>query len=186
MSENSRGLTNNVIIALVVVAVLLVGGLGYLIWNNSQKLPAPTLTGTTSNSASSATTSTGSGATGSTSLVPAEFDEKSATKLPAGTTPEKWVDEYYAAADKGDWQTAFDHLPTLKQKDYVSADGLKQQVSGYGVVGYKITSATEQGDQAKVTVDQQTSQYGTFENTWVFEKSGSTWVVAGKAVTGMK
>jgi hypothetical protein len=186
MSENPRATTNNVVIALVVVVVLLVGGLGYVIWHNSQALPAPTATVNSSSNTAASTTATSSASTGAASLVPADFDAKSATKLPSGTTPEKWVDEYYAAADKGDWQTAFDHLPTLKQKDYATADGLKQQVASYGVVGYKITSATEQGDQATVTVDQETSQYGTFENTWIFQKSGSTWVVAGKAVTGMK
>ena len=76
-------------------------------------------------------------------------------------------------------------LPAAK-KAGSSPDALKQQVEGYGVVGYKVVSATEEGNKATVVVDQQTSQYGTFENTWVFQKDGDTWLVASKAVTGMK
>ena len=184
MSEQARGTTNNVVIALVVVVVLLAAGLGYVIWNNNRTVPTLSDSSAASNTVPS-NTGTGTATTGGTSLVPADFDAKTATKLPANKTPEKWVDEYYAAADKGDWATAFDHLPAAKQAGS-SPDALKQQVAGYGVVGYKITSSTVQGSEATVIVDQETSQYGTFQNTWVFQKSGNTWVVAGKAVTGMK
>ena len=185
MSENARPAVNNVVIALIVAVVVLAAGLGYVIWKNNSSVPAVGDVSTGSNTATTATSTAGAGTGTGTSIVPTDFDAKTATEVPSGTTPEKWVDEYYAAADKGDWATAFKHLPSAKQTGS-SPDALKQQVAGYGVTGYKITSATEQGDQATVTVDQETSQYGTFQNTWVFKKQGSTWVVAGKAVTGMK
>ncbi len=204
MSDTPRSTTNTVIIVLVVAVVVLAAGLGYAIWNNGRAVPAVTELPTTPGAGTGATgagaAGTGAGATGSGSgamggspgaatgaqgTVPADFDAKTATKVAAGMTPEKWVAAYYAAADKGDWVTAFNHLPAAKQQGS-SPDALKQQVEGYGVVGFKIASAAEQGDKATVVVDQQTSQYGTFENTWVFKKDGNTWLVASKAVTGMK
>jgi hypothetical protein len=117
--------------------------------------------------------------------APSSFDPASATKVPAGTTPEKYVDEYYAAVMKKDYKTAFAHLPADKQAGS-SPDALKQQIEGYGITGYKVTSATQQGDQFSVNADQVTSSYGTFANTWVFVKDGNVWLVQSKAVTGMK
>jgi len=185
-------MTNTVVIGLVVVVVVLAAGLGYAVYNNNRAVPTITelpASSTTADGSSDAAASTGAGtgamgaATGAAAST--DFDPKTATKVAAGTTPEKWVDAYYAAADKGDWETAYNHLPAAK-KAGSSPDALKQQVEGYGVVGYKVVSATEEGNKATVVVDQQTSQYGTFENTWVFQKDGDTWLVASKAVTGMK
>ena len=183
MSEDARPAVNNVVIALIVVVLVLAVGLGYMIWKNNNSVPAVSDVSIGSN-AGTAATSTPAASAG-TAIVPADFDAKAATKVSSGTTPEKWVDEYYAAADKGDWATAFGHLPAAKQTGS-SPEELQKQVASYGVTGYKITSSTAQGDQATVIVDQQTSQYGTFENTWVFKKQGDAWLVAGKKVTGMK
>ena len=86
---------------------------------------------------------------------------------------------------KGDWQAAFDALPADKKAGN-SPDALKEQVTGYGIEGYKVTAATTEGDTAIVKVDQVTGAYGTFENTWTFAKKDGEWFVASKAVTGMK
>lgn len=188
MSENARPAANNVVIALIVVVLVLAVGLGYMVWKNNNSVPAVSDVSVGSNTGANTgttATSTPAAAAAGTAIVPADFDAKAATKVSSGTTPEKWVDEYYAAADKGDWTTAFDHLPAAKQTGS-SPEELQKQVAGYGVTGYKITSSAAQGDEATVIVDQQTSQYGTFENTWVFKKQGDTWLVAGKKVTGMK
>ncbi len=188
MSEDARPAMNNVVIALIAVVLVLGVGLGYMIWKNNNTVPQVSDVSVGSNTGANAgatATSTPAAPGAATAIVPADFDAKAATKVSSGTTPEKWVDEYYAAADKGDWTTAFNHLPAAKQTGS-SPDALKQQVASYGITGYKITSSTAQGDEATVIVDQQTTQYGTFENTWVFKKQGDTWLVAGKKVTGMK
>ena len=185
MSEDARPAANNVVIALVIVVLVLAAGLIYMILNNNSKVPAVSDVSVGSNTGANTGTTATSTPAAATAIVPADFDAKAATKVSSGKTPEKWVDEYYAAADKGDWTTAFNHLPAAKQTGS-SPDALKQQVASYGITGYKITSATAQGDEATVIVDQKTSQYGTFENTWVFKKQGGTWLVAGKKVTGMK
>ena len=190
MADNPRNMTNTVVIGLVVVVVVLAAGLGYAVYNNNRAVPTITelpASSATADGSAAGTASAAAGAMGAATGAAAstDFDPKTATKVTAGTTPEKWVDAYYAAADKGDWETAYNHLPAAK-KAGSSPDALKQQVEGYGVVGYKVVSATEEGNKATVVVDQQTSQYGTFENTWVFQKDGDTWLVASKAVTGMK
>ena len=196
-TETPRTSTNPIIIVLVVAVVVLAAGLGYMVWKGSSndavtEIPAssPTLQGNAQQPAATGSDSSASsamgGATGAASgEVPGDFDPATGTQVPAGTTPEQWVNAYYDAAGKGDWETAFNHLPAAKQAGS-SPDALKQQVEGYDVTGFTVVSANEEGDKATVVVDQQTGQYGTFVNTWVFVKNNGEWVVASKAVTGMK
>lgn len=201
-SQNQKYL----VIGLAVVALVLAGVIAWLvIGSNSSANPAsPATTGLSgaqqqaalppghpSTAATGTTGGTGGmgGATGGNAAAapqaPANFDPKTATKVPANSDPKKFVDAYYAAIMKDDYKTAFAHLPADKQTGS-SPDALKQQIEGYGVTGYTITSAAQQGDQYTVNADQVTSSYGTFSNTWVFVKNGNVWVLQSKAVTGMK
>lgn len=173
------------VIGLGAIAVLLAVIVGVVIYFQSQasSIPAPTAgaaAGSADAASAAATTPAGMG-----QATAAEFDTKTATKVPAGTEPEAYVKTYYEACDTGDWKAAFDALPTAKKAGN-SPDALKEQVSGYGIKSYKITSAKVAGDKATVIVDQETGQYGTFENTWTFVKDGGDWLVESKAVTGMK
>lgn len=170
-----------IVIGLVVVAALLAAIIGVLIYQQSKAatVPAPV----TQNAP--AAQGTAPAGMGQQPAAEATFDPTKATKVPAGTEPEAFVKTYYEACDKGDWKAAFDALPTAK-KEGNSPDALKEQVTGYGVKEFKITSAKVEGDKATVIVDQVTGQYGTFENTWTFVKKGSDWLVESKAVTGMK
>jgi cytoskeletal protein RodZ len=170
------------VIGLAVVALVLVGVIAWLAISNNSSQASATATNTP------ATTTDQSAPTGGATSAPSSetpFDAKTATKVPSGTDPKKFVDEYYAAVMKKDYTTAFKHLPAAKQTGS-SPDALKQQIEGYGITGYSVTGATQQGDQYTVTADQVTSQYGTFSNTWVFVKDGNVWLVKDKAVTGMK
>jgi len=190
MSEETHS-NQTLIIALVVVAVLMAAIVGVIVYQQSQAVPpvtaAPTGTAPTATDPAAGAPAGMGGATGATggSTTPAEVDPKEATEVPEGTKPEAFVEAYYQACESGDWQAAFDALPADKKAGN-SPEALKEQVSGYGVEGYKVTAATTEGDTTIVKVDQVTGSYGTFENTWTFvEKDGKVFV-ASKAVTGMK
>ena len=181
------------VIGLAVVALVLAGIVAWLVLgNNSAGVATPAATNTAGSSTTGSQLPAGdpnaSSTTGGTSAsagAPANFDPAKATKVPSGSDPKKFVDEYYAAVMKKDYSTAFKHIPADKQAGS-SPDALKTQLEGYGITGYTITSATQQGDQYTVNADQVTSSYGTFSNTWVFVKNGNAWVLQSKAVTGMK
>ena len=196
-SQNQKYL----VIGLAVVALVLAGVVAWLVLgsNNSGNPASPATTdlGAAQQQgqvpAGQPSTATAGGAPAGSPMggaaaapqAPANFDPKSATKVPAGSDPKKFVDEYYAAVMKKDYATAFKHLPADKQTGS-NPDALKQQIEGYGITGYEITGASQQGDQYSVAADQKTSSYGTFSNTWVFVKNGNVWVLQSKAVTGMK
>ncbi len=176
-----------VVIGLAVIALLLAAIVVYLVIpkNNSADIASTTPTTTTSGTTTGQTGTSGTTGTTAGSTASTAFDPKTATKVPSGTDPKQFVDQYYAAVMKKDYATAFKHLPADKQTGS-SPDALKQQIEGYGITGYSVTGATQQGDTYTVTADQVTSQYGTFSNTWVFVKNGNTWLLQSKAVTGMK
>ncbi len=180
MSEQAQ--TNSqqtLVIGLVVIAALLAAIVGVIIYQQSTALPAPNVQATPQ-TPEQQTPPAGMGQS-----APVAFDPKVATKLDKGVEPEEWVKQYYEACDKDDWQGAFSRLPAAK-KTGNSPDALKEQVSQYGIKGFKITSAKIEGDKASVLVDQVTGQYGTFENTWTFTKVDGEWLVENKAVTGMR
>lgn len=188
MSDETTSGSNQqtIVIALVVIAVLLAAIVGVLIYQQTKTtVPAPTASvSNTSNTANQGSTQGSTqGNMGDSSAT--EFDPKTATKVPSGTTPEQWVKAYYDACDKGDFETAFKHLPAAKQTGS-SASALKEQLEGYGITGYTMGTVSAQGDTTTVTVDQVTKSYGTFVNEWTFVKVNGNWLVKGKAVTGMK
>lgn len=186
MSEQTLN-NKTLVIGLVVVAVLLAAIVGILWYQQSTQLPAasPTTEAPTDQQAvPGAPAGMPTGMPGA-ATAPSEVDPASATKVPEGTEPEAFVTAYYEACETGDWQAAFDALPADK-KTGNSPEALGEQVSGYGIEGYKVIEATTEGDTSIVKVDQVTGQYGTFENTWTFVKKDGEWFVASKAVTGMK
>lgn len=185
MSEQAQSNTQQtLVIGLVVIAALLAAIVGVIIWQqtSTNALPSPNVNAQPADPA--AQPPAGMGGMGQQPAA-AEFDPASATKLAKGVEPEQFVTEYYSACDKGDWETAFKHLPAAKQVNN-SPDALKEQVTGYGIKGFEVTSAKVEGDKATVIVDQVTGQYGTFENTWTFVQVDGQWLVENKAVTGMK
>lgn len=184
-AQNSNQQT--IVIGLAVIAVLLAAIVGVLIYQTAQaaKLPEPTVTAPTTPPATDPAATTPGQMPPATDANATPVDPKTATKLPAGTEPEAWVTAYYEACDKGDFKAAYDHLPADKKAGQ-TPDGLKEQLNGYGIKGFKIVSATAKGSEATVIADQITGQYGTFTNTWTFEKKDGVWIVKSKAVTGMK
>lgn len=188
---NSSTMNQNQVltIGLVVIAVLLAAIIGVL-WFQGQKSADLAQSNAATTGAAAGTTQQ---AAGSQAQPPAgmgqaaastPFDPKTATKL-VGADPGAHAEAYYKAVDSGDWATAFKLLPADKQTGS-SADALKEQLTGYGITGYKMVSNKTEGDKATVIVDQVTKDYGTFENTWTFVKKDGQWYVESKGVSGMK
>ncbi|GAB4279420.1 MAG: hypothetical protein Kow0056_12540 [Coriobacteriia bacterium] len=173
---------NKTILALVAVILLLVAVIAGVLVAKSGDVPGPDSAATSAGT--SGVADAGGAQAGGVAPPAADFDPTTATKVPADVTPEDFVAGYYEAVLAGDWEEAYSRQPAARQTGDV--DGFAQQIQGYGVVGYEITGATQQGDQYMVTVDQQTAQYGTFVNQWVFYNHEGEWVVQDKAVTGMK
>ncbi len=155
---------------------------GVLIYNSTKTdTPKAATTSQTSTNAASSASSAMQQALSSA----ADFDEKTATKLDKNVIPDQWVKAYYDACDKKDWKTAWEHLPAAK-KAATSATALGDQLSGYGITGYKVVSSQKNatGD-LEITVTQSTSQYGDFTSVWTFMPKDGTYLVKGKAVAGM-
>ena len=74
------------------------------------------------------------------------FDAKTATKVPAGTTPEAFLKAYHEDVIAGKYDEAYKMLPLDKQKSYGDAKSYAEQVKGYGITGYKLGKPVEQGD----------------------------------------
>lgn len=177
--EESTGTTSapnrSIVILLSVIIVLLLVVVGYFLFFN--KGASDTVATDT------AATDTGApaGMTGTT--TDAAFDPATATKVPAGETPEQYVVAYFDAVVAGDFQTAYDRLPADK-KAAQDAAAFGQQLAGYGVTAYTIDNVAEEGDQAEVTATA-TMPGGAFQYLWTFVKDGDGWLVKSRTLPGM-
>jgi hypothetical protein len=191
MSETARNSTNTVVIVLVVAVVVLAAVLGYSIWNNSNKVPAVSdVSPGAGTAAAGAGAAAGSGAAGAgtamggtTAAAPVAFDPKTATKVPAGTTPLAFVKAYHEAVVKGQYEQAYKMLPLDKQKSYGDAAGYAAQVKAYGITKYELGTPTESGDTFTVAGTQVTPQMP-ITYTWTLKKVGDQWFVASRTMGG--
>lgn len=187
--RNTMGNSNqrNLVIGLAIIVVLLVGIAAIMIYQTSTAKPvaqAPVTTAPTSGMTVDANGNPTGGTAGTGQG--SDFDEATAQKIPADTTPQKWVEAYYKACDKADWKAAWERLPAAK-RETTSADALAAQLEGYGITGWKISGTTENDQGLQVQADQETT-YGTFTSIWTFVKAsdGKTWLLQSKAVAGMQ
>lgn len=172
MEETSTAPNNRtVIILLGVIVLLLLGIIAYFLFANGSGDSATPTTGTNGTSTTPAAT------------TPAPFDPATATKVPAGETPEQYVTAYFDAVVAAEYQTAYDRLPADK-KAAQDAAAFGEQLAGYGFTGYKIDSAVEEGEEFKVTATATTSG-GEFQYLWTFVKDGDGWLVKSRTLPGM-
>jgi hypothetical protein len=178
-SNNSQ----TIVIALVVVAVLLASLVGVLIYQQSKTAQIAQLTppaATTTDPA--ATPPAGMGGAAATGEAVA-FDEKTATKVPAGTTVEDYLKAYHEAVVAGKYDVAYKMLPLDKQKSYGDAASYASQVKGYGINGFKLGTTTEEGASATIVARMENPAMP-ITYTWVFKKVGDTWFVASRTMGG--
>lgn len=173
MENNQR----NIVIGLAVIALLLVAIIGVMIFKQSSGVPEPDRQ--VPNSELPQPTPSGTG----TAQPPTPVKPGEAVKLPKGTTPQKWVEEYYSACEKKDYATAVKRLPADTQAQ-TTPESLKQQLESYNVTDWNIVSTKPAGDTTTVVAEQVTG-FGTFQSNWTFQKSGDTYVLVKKAVGGM-
>ena len=192
MSETARSSTNTIVIALVVVVVVLAAVLGYSIWKNNNAVPAVSDVAAGSATGAGAAAGTGAGAgtgattggtTGGTTGAPAAFDAKTATKVPAGTTPLEFVKAYHEEVMQQKYEDAYNKLPLDKKQSYGDAASYGSQVAAYGITSYEIGAPTESGDTWTVAATQVTPQMP-ITYTWTLKKVGGQWYVVSRAMGG--
>ena len=169
-----------IVIALIVIAVLLAAIVGVIVYQQSQAVPAPTVT------APATTAPTGSGAPagmGGATSAPTEFDAKTATKVPAGMTPEQLIKAYHENVIAGKFDEAYKLLPIDKQQSYGDAKAYAEQVKAYGITSYEMQPPVENGDTITIAATQVTPQMP-IAYTWTFKKVGDQWYVASRTMGG--
>jgi len=177
MSENTQ-VTNKtmlyllgvvVVLLIVIVALVVVRGQG------TQQVAAPTATNSTG------TAPAGSSMPGVKPSASADFDVKTATKVPSGTDPKAYVSNYYQAILDKKWETAFKMQPAASQAGGTAKD-FEQTQTGYGMKSFKVADSKVEGDTATVIVAQDLGANGTWTVTWTFVKNGADWVVKSRQV----
>lgn len=179
---------NQIVYALVAVAVILAGVVGYMVWGNSGEVPAPTADAA-NNTPPSGTQPSSTGT--STGMPPAStggqdkpFDPAAAPKVPSGETPEQYVNRYYKSCSDGKYADAYAMLPVATQQYYGDAAAFQTTLEGYGVSGYEVSPQVEAGDQITV-VGTQAAQGMSFPYTWTFAKGDDgSWLVKSRDMGG--
>lgn len=188
MSETEN--TSNqqpIVIALVAVAVLLAALVGVLIYREAQAAKVAQLGAVPAASTASQSTGTGSsamgGATGGATAEETPFDEKTATKVPAGQTPEEYLKAYHEDVVAGKFDAAYKMLPLDKQKSYGDAASYASQVKQYGITGYQLGKPVTEGDTTTIAaLMNNPSMPVTY--TWSFKKVGDTTYVVSRTMGG--
>jgi hypothetical protein len=165
---------------LILIAAILIVVIVILIAAKPKSTPdAINMTGSTpaSTTASAGTTSAGTDTS--------TFDATTATKVPAGEQPIAFVEDYYKAVVKGDYQTAYQHLPEAKKEAQSLAD-FESQLKGYGITSYTMGTSNTSGSTMTIEAGEVAGAYGTFTTIWTFVKQGDSWLLQSKAVAGMQ
>ena len=181
MSDQTQSSNQQVIVyALVAIAVLLAAIVGFMIYNNTRGVPAPTVSATGSDT----TGASSSGApAGMNAAAPVAFDPKTATKLPAGVTPEQALKTYMQNLTAGKFTEAYALLPLAQKTSYGSADAYGTQVKQYGITGFKIGKPTTSGNDTTIVTEQDTPAMN-ITYTWVYTKDGGNYYVKSRTMGG--
>jgi hypothetical protein len=182
MSDQAQSNNQQVIVyALIAIAVLLAVIVGFMIYNNSQGVPAPSVSSTTAPSDTAAANIAAQMPAAPTELP---FDPKTATKLPAGMTPEQALKAYNEDIMAKKFPEAYALLPLSNQKGYGDADSYGSTVSQYGITGYKLGKPTTSGNDTTIVSEQDTAQMN-ITYTWTYTKVGKAWYVKSRTMGGV-
>ena len=181
MPDQSQTSNQQVIVyALIAIAVLLAAIVGFMIYQQTHALPSPTTSSATSGSDTTGAAPS-SAMTAPSSTTP--FSTKTATKLPAGMTPQAALSAYSAAIMGNHYDVAFGLLPVDSKKSYVSADSMASQLKPYGITGFKQGKPQTSGSDTSIALEEDTPAMN-ITYTWVFTKAGNTWYVKGRTMGG--
>ncbi len=171
MSDSTQA-QKQIVLLLVVIAVLAAAIVAVLVVQRSgNSVPEPVATEPTAPA----------GMPPASSQSPAtEFDPSVAPVVPAGQTPEQYVNAYYDLCSKGEYESAYPMLPVATQQYYQSAEGFASTLASYQISGYEVAPQVENGDECTV-VGTQEAQGMTFPYTWVFAKGeDGSWLVKAR------
>jgi hypothetical protein len=168
------------VILLGVIALLLIVVAAILLTQGGDKTPGSPTGNAGGGNTSSNTTGTTMPGTGTT---PQPFDPATATKVPAGETPDEYVKKYFEAVLAGDYAAAYERLPADKKAAQDQAS-FAEQLKGYGISAYTIDDVSEKGDEAQVYATA-TMAGGSFQYLWTFVKGGDGWLVKSRTLPGM-
>jgi hypothetical protein len=175
MSEQTQANNQQMIVyALIAIAVLLAVIVGFMIYQNVQGSAGMSTTTPppTSNASDIA-------AKMPTAAQPVAFDPSTATKLPAGMTPQEALKTYMENVKAGKYAEAFELLPLTQKNSYGTADAYGEQLKAYGITGYKISDPTTNGGDVLIVSEQDTPAMN-ISYTWTYTKVGSTWYVKSR------
>ena len=178
MSEQTQN--NNqqmIVIALVVIAALLAAIVGVVVYQTTKQVPAPVSQQPTDPAAQPPA---GMGQNPAPA-ADAPFDAKTATKVPAGMTPETLVRTYLDAVVAGKFADAYKLLPAANS--YGSVASFESQVKPYGITKGNTGKPVVDGDTVTIAAEQVTPQMP-ITYTWTFKKVGDQWYVASRTMGG--
>lgn len=175
-----------IVILLVIVAALLAGIAGILVWQNNSGTTTVSTSGTVADTTDGSTAATSTGMPGGGATAPpVEFDPAAAPKVPEGQTPEEYVKNYYELSTNGKYADAFKLLPIATQQYYGDEAGYQTTMEGYGVSGFEVSPQVDAGDTITVVGTQQ-AQGMAIAYTWTFVKGeDGSWLVQSRAMGGM-
>lgn len=101
------------------------------------------------------------------------------TKVPIGTKPQEFVEQYYKAILADKWEKAWSMQPATN-KASGDAKAFAQTQKGYGMKSFKVTKTTNEGAVITVMVRQDLGQNGKWDTLWTFERQDRNWVAASK------
>jgi cytoskeletal protein RodZ len=171
-ADNQQTLTY----ALIGVAVLLAIIVVFMIYR-------PSTSSTQSPAASATTASSTSLPSAMTAPKTVPFDPKTATQLPAGTTPEAALQTYSNDVTAGKFDAAYALLPLASKNTYGSAANMGSQIKAYGVTGFKMGASQVSGADTNITLEEDTAQMNV-SYTWTFTKIGNVWYVKDRKIGG--
>ena len=181
MSDQTQSSNQQVVVyALIAIAVLLAAIVGFMIYNNVQGKGA---SAGGSSTAASDTTGAGIAAQMPAAATAVPFDPKTATKLPAGTTPEQALKTYFESVLAGKFDVAFALLPVAQKKQYVDPTSMGQQLKQYNISGYKLGKTSVVNGDTTIVTEEETSMMNV-PYTWTFKKVGGTWYIASRTSGG--
>lgn len=172
MNQNNR----LVMILAATVVVLFIAFIAVVVLN-SGSAGTNTAANTPTTGTSSTSTATSNPGVGSSA---GEFDPTSATEVPDGDTPDKFVSDYYQAIIDKKWDVAFKMQPAASQTG--SVEDFKATQEMYGMTSFKVAKKDIGDKAATVVVEQDLGQNGTWNATWTFQKSDGKWLVETRKV----
>jgi hypothetical protein len=180
-----QGGNRTVTYLLVAVVALLAIFIGIVMFRNQPGATGTAATGAGTPGASTTGTAPAGAMPGVQSSTGAPFDPATATKVPAGETPEAYMGRYYQAIIDKKFDVAFKMQPAASQANG-TAESFGQTQTGYGYTAFKVVGANTQGNTSTVSVDLTLGANGNWGVDWVFVKSGDNWLVKERSKIAMK